>query len=293
MGISCFQQNHILALAMKAFIVLSIILAGARAAPSASLSSPIVGRALSARVQSDPVISTAIRSSPIISTPVVSTPVISRPVISTPVISRPVISAPVITKQISAPVYESQPLPYNYAYAVSDDYAGTNFQASESSDGAGNKEGSYSVALPDGRIQNVNYHANDYDGFVADVTYDGVAQVASAPVVASAPIISQSAPVISKPAPIISRPAPVITRTAPIIKSAPVVTRTSPIITQSAPIISRTAPVITRTAPIIKSAPVISTPVISAPVISRPAISAPIIKSAPVISRASPINFYG
>merc|ERR1719369_1464540 len=47
--------------------------------------------------------------------------------------------------------------------------------ASESNDGTGVVEGSYSVNLPDGRIQHVNYHANDYAGYVADVTYEGVA----------------------------------------------------------------------------------------------------------------------
>merc|ERR1712201_45727 len=41
--------------------------------------------------------------------------------------------------------------PYTYNYAVADDYSGSNFQAAESSDGLGNKQGSYSVALPDGR----------------------------------------------------------------------------------------------------------------------------------------------
>merc|ERR1711913_259787 len=40
-------------------------------------------------------------------------------------------------------------------------------------------EGSYSVNLPDGRTQHVAYHANDYDGYVADVTYDGVASYAN------------------------------------------------------------------------------------------------------------------
>merc|ERR1712066_949954 len=49
----------------------------------------------------------------------------------------------------------------------------------ESNDGTGVVEGSYSVNLPDGRTQHVNYHANDYDGYVADVTYDGVASYAN------------------------------------------------------------------------------------------------------------------
>merc|ERR1712098_148004 len=39
------------------------------------------------------------------------------------------------------------------------------------------REGHYSVNLPDGRIQHVNYHADDITGFVSEVTYDGVAAV--------------------------------------------------------------------------------------------------------------------
>merc|ERR1712209_259490 len=43
------------------------------------------------------------------------------------------------------------------------------------SDGASNVQGSYTVALPDGRIQTVTYTSNGYDGFVADVSYTGTA----------------------------------------------------------------------------------------------------------------------
>merc|ERR1719400_1376917 len=69
--------------------------------------------------------------------------------------------------------------PYSYTYAVADDYSGAAFQQAENNDGTGVVEGSYSVNLPDGRIQHVAYHANDYDGYVADVTYDGVASYAN------------------------------------------------------------------------------------------------------------------
>merc|ERR1712079_194514 len=62
------------------------------------------------------------------------------------------------------------------AAAMADDYSKANFNAEESSDGAGSAQGSYSVALPDGRIQHVTYTANGYDGYVADVTYEGTAQ---------------------------------------------------------------------------------------------------------------------
>ena len=89
-----------------------------------------------------------------------------------------------------APVYKEEPKPYAYSYAVKDDYSGANYNAGETADGNGNVEGSYSVALPDGRTQNVNYHADDYGGYVADVTYDGVPQYAAVhtvPVVHAAP----------------------------------------------------------------------------------------------------------
>ena len=74
-----------------------------------------------------------------------------------------------------AEVYADEVLPYTYTYAVADDYSKSSFSADETSDGAGNAQGSYSVALPDGRIQRVAYTANGYDGYVADVTYEGTA----------------------------------------------------------------------------------------------------------------------
>merc|ERR1712025_1033359 len=76
-----------------------------------------------------------------------------------------------------APAYGAPDLaevsPYTYNYAVADDYSGAAFNQAESNDGTGVVEGSYSVNLPDGRVQHVNYHANDYDGYIADVSYEG------------------------------------------------------------------------------------------------------------------------
>merc|ERR1712119_57602 len=60
-----------------------------------------------------------------------------------------------------------------YTYAVADDYSKANFQQSESNDGTGVVSGSYSVNLPDGRIQTVTYNANDLTGNIAEVTYSG------------------------------------------------------------------------------------------------------------------------
>ena len=54
-------------------------------------------------------------------------------------------------------------------------------------------QGSYSVALPDGRVQTVRYTADHYGGYVAEVTYEGTAVYpdAPAPYHAPAPIIVQ------------------------------------------------------------------------------------------------------
>ena len=35
------------------------------------------------------------------------------------------------------------------------------------------RQGYYSVHLPDGRIQHVNYHTDDLTGYSAEVTYTG------------------------------------------------------------------------------------------------------------------------
>ena len=74
-----------------------------------------------------------------------------------------------------AEVYPDEISPYTYQYAVADDYSGSRFDAQESDDGTAARQGHYSVNLPDGRVQHVNYHANDIDGYVAEVTYDGTA----------------------------------------------------------------------------------------------------------------------
>ena len=54
-------------------------------------------------------------------------------------------------------------MPSKFQYGVSDDYSRANFGHITS--------GSYQVALPDGRIQIVNYHTEDaYSGNIVDVT---------------------------------------------------------------------------------------------------------------------------
>lgn len=96
------------------------------------------------------------------------------------------------------PVYKEQERPYNYAYAVNDDYKGLQFSAGEASDGQSVK-GSYQVALPDGRLQNVDYTADHQKGYVADVSYKGYA---------SYPPPAPYKPAPYKPAPQVYRPAP-------------------------------------------------------------------------------------
>merc|ERR1712105_404422 len=68
-------------------------------------------------------------------------------------------------------------------------------------DGTAARTGSYSVALPEGRTQHVSYTANDIEGYVATVTYDGQAvypeAVHAAPVYRGAGQVSHQS--VSKP----------------------------------------------------------------------------------------------
>merc|ERR1711955_107303 len=115
--------------------------------------------------------------------PVVAHPVahaVAHPVVAHAVAPR-VVAHPVVAHPVAHAVASynpgdlAEPSPYNYQYAVADDYSGANFAQSEANDGTGAVSGSYSVNLPDGRIQHVNYEANDITGNVATVTYEGTA----------------------------------------------------------------------------------------------------------------------
>merc|ERR1711935_1034743 len=117
----------------------------------------------------------------------------------------------------------AEPSPYTYTYAVADDYSQANFQQSEANDGTGAVTGSYSVNLPDGRIQTVTYNANDITGNVATVEYSGQAVYPPAPAggyVAAAPVHAVHAvahPVVPH--------APVLTpaiHASPLVHAAPV-----------------------------------------------------------------------
>merc|ERR1712227_1130844 len=107
------------------------------------------------------------------------------PVLAHAVHAAPAYHAP--APAYKAEVYPDEVSPYTYTYAVADDYSKSNFNAEETSDGAGSAQGSYRVALPDGRIQTVTYTANGYDGYVADVTYEGTAVYPEAKPYAPAP----------------------------------------------------------------------------------------------------------
>merc|ERR1712055_109173 len=125
----------------------------------------------------------------------------------------PQYAAPLVA-HAAAEVYADEVSPYTFNYAVADDYSNSNFQATESDDGTGVRQGGYSVALPDGRIQHVNYHTNDYDGYVAEVTYDGQAAYPEASLVRAAPLV-HAAPLIHAARPVV--------HAAPLIAHAPAI----------------------------------------------------------------------
>ena len=78
-------------------------------------------------------------------------------------------------------VVKELPEPYTYTYGVADDYSKANFNAAETADANGVVGGSYSVSLPDGRIQTVTYTADHTNGYVAEVSYSGEAVYPPAP----------------------------------------------------------------------------------------------------------------
>merc|ERR1712127_838948 len=105
----------------------------------------------------------------------------------------PAYHAPVVVAKPAyapAPVaYKETPEPYTYTYGVADDYSKSNFNAAETSDANGVVAGSYSVSLPDGRIQTVKYTADHVNGYVAEVTYEGT------------PVYPEAKPYVPAPAP--------------------------------------------------------------------------------------------
>merc|ERR1711935_56285 len=95
-------------------------------------------------------------------------------------------AAPVTVAHAAPATYETEK-PYSYQYGVADDYSNSNFNAAETADAAGNVQGSYTVALPDSRIQTVKYTSDNYNGYVADVSYEGTPVYPPAAVSVAAP----------------------------------------------------------------------------------------------------------
>merc|ERR1719436_1956793 len=83
------------------------------------------------------------------------------------------VAAPAGPPAYGPPVEKLAPQPFAYEYGVADDYSKANFKKAETQDAYGNVQGSFTIALPDGRIQTTTYTADHTNGFVADVTYEG------------------------------------------------------------------------------------------------------------------------
>merc|ERR1712055_424309 len=149
MGI-CGSTTTLQTTTMKAFVCFSALLVAASARPQ------LVARAPAVAVAHAPV---AIAHAPVVAHAVA-----------------PLVRAHPVAHAVGGYVNDlAEPSPYTYQYAVSDDYSGANFAQTESNDGTGAVSGQYSVNLPDGRIQHVNYNANDLTGNIAEVTYEGAA----------------------------------------------------------------------------------------------------------------------
>ena len=92
------------------------------------------------------------------------------------------------------------PQPFAYEYGVADDYSKANFKKSETQDAEGKVAGSFTIALPDGRLQTTTYTADHENGFVAEVTYSGTAQYPPEPAAGYGHAAPYAAPAY-KPAP--------------------------------------------------------------------------------------------
>ncbi|KAG7166332.1 Pro-resilin-like 15 [Homarus americanus] len=68
-----------------------------------------------------------------------------------------------------------EPPKYGFDWNVQDSETGNDFAAQESRD-LDNTKGSYTVQLPDGRLQTVTYYVDGDSGYVAEVSYQGEAQ---------------------------------------------------------------------------------------------------------------------
>merc|ERR1712233_195722 len=176
----------------------------AAVAPIHSIAPHAVGHAVHAPLVHAAPVHHAVHAAPVLAHAVHAAPVVKvaapayapAPVVK---VAAPAYHAPVKAGYVADDLAEQSP--YTFTYAVADDYSKSSFNAEESSDGASNVAGSYSVALPDGRIQHAKYTSNGYDGFVADVTYEGTAVYPEEPAYKAAPAYHAPAPAYA-PAPV-------------------------------------------------------------------------------------------
>ncbi|XP_064118886.1 cuticle protein 19-like [Macrobrachium nipponense] len=105
-------------------------------------------------------------------------------------------------------------MPFDFEYAVKDDYKGLDFGHNSNSDG-NLVTGKYYVLLPDGRTQIVTYTADHYNGYQAEVTYEGEAKYPEPKPYAPAPAYGHPAPAYGTPAPSYGHPEPAYGTPAP------------------------------------------------------------------------------
>ncbi|XP_071541422.1 cuticle protein 7-like [Panulirus ornatus] len=70
---------------------------------------------------------------------------------------------------------EIVPPSYGFDWAVQDGDSGNSYGQQETRD-HDHTQGSYTVQLPDGRLQRVTYYVDGDSGFVAEVSYEGEAR---------------------------------------------------------------------------------------------------------------------
>ena len=192
------------------------------AAPVASAPAPVEEPAETAR--SDTGIVDAPAAAPVAQAAPVAVPETARSdegAPAAPAPEAPAAPAPAEARAAPAPAYKpveyTGPAAYSYEWLVKDDYTRNDYGQKESRAGA-NTQGSYHVALPDGRVQTVTYRVDGYGGYVADVSFSGEAQYPDEPAYKPAAKAYKPAPAPAyKPAPAPAyKPAP-----APVYKPKP------------------------------------------------------------------------
>jgi hypothetical protein len=108
-----------------------------------------------------------------------------------------------------APEPAYPPTPYNFEYSVNDPSTYDVKSQSEYSDGNGNVKGSYSLVEADGSTRVVEYTADDYNGFNAEVKKieGGYKAPYSAPAYKAAPAYKPAYAAPAYPAPAYQAPA--------------------------------------------------------------------------------------